>query len=315
MRFGNLRIGVLGILVLALVMLPAIGACASAPTPPGEEVVIRIANAAILTGPYAGQGIVNYDAVDDYIKYVNETGAIDGVRLEHVWEDVRGETEPTVTFYQTAKAKGIVATTTMATPTALALKPNLERDNIPFCGPAGAKELYTAGGQMFCAYATYSHFHCTTLDWLATKWKDRPKDRPLKAALLAWDNPWGRSPAEDLIKQADKSGVDMVTQEFIPPMSPDVSAALLRIKDSGADVCHVITASQHWVRIIEEADRLGLDTRFVQMGAEYAAEPIKNLGPAAEGLLGIAVFALEEDKDKAVALWNRQYIDSIRGTA
>ena len=152
----NRRIIKSGMLVVValLLALPVI-ACAppEGAVPPPEEKVIRIGNVSDLTGPYSTIGVPIFYGHYDYFKYLSEEeGGVNGIEVEELWADHKGDPAFAITLYRRFKAQGVVAMITTTSTETTALLAMLEADKIPATGTATSMGLIVPARWYYNSY-------------------------------------------------------------------------------------------------------------------------------------------------------------------
>lgn len=231
------------LLVVLLALVPIIG-CVPEEVPPPEKKVIKVGILSDLTGPYSTVGVPIFDGYFDYYRHINETeGGINGIPVKATWGDCKADPAISISLYRRFRAEGIVCLSTTTSSETTALSAILGRDKMPCTSTAGASNIYFPPRNVFSTYIVSAFIMATGLDWYYGEWQKKGLDRPMRVALLTWDNPYGRDGrggAERWIER-HKPAVEIVTDLFTSPMTMDYTSELTIIKGDNPDlvVCTV----------------------------------------------------------------------------
>jgi len=296
--------------------------CAPEATPPtttSKPEVFRIYSIMDVTGPYGplmGPGIAG---TEDFVKYVNEQGGIDGVRYECPILDTQGKLPLAISIYGKVRAydpKPVAVATSVSTDNE-ALRERFAEDHIVCVSAAASPRSLYPPGWIFTCYPDYASQFGAFLDWMTANWKE---GRPPKLAILTWDNAFGRGVLTDKAKAyAKKKGVEWVTTEFIPVVPTDTTTQLIRIKDSGADWIYYPVHSAALSVVLKDAERLGMREGLKLCGIYNSVDQVllKLAGPKlAEGLYAVEGYCPIDAPDIPAAQFLReQFIKNGHGNA
>jgi len=299
MRNGMVKGKRVGIIILAVAVTVALLFTACAPGVPVEErKVVKIGYIAPLTGGPAAIMQTGWRNFIDYLNYFEEVGVPGltlppGVTLELVWGDSGFDAGRAISIYERMHQE-VVYFHLPSPVEAHALKSRLESDEMAAMGMAVDEVLMYPPGQIFTIFCTESERFAAACDWIMENWEE---ERPPRVGMIGSDTPSGRAAEVMGTAYAKSIGIEILPFEAIPYLPLDASPQLLRLAERGADVIYM---QAHWgtsPAVLRDAERLGLigKIRFAGATEDGVAEPILDLGPAAEGFFQTKCFPWYEE--------------------
>jgi len=223
---------------------------------PGKPDKVQLACIPDMTGPYAAIVGPAYVAFMDACEYVNDTGGIQGVKVEPIVRDSGGKIDVGISHYMEIKEMKPRPQVIFGVVSGIgeALKQRLVEDQFPAIWVCSTEVVYPAG-YTFGWYPTYADLCGLFIDWLAETHKG--PDRP-KLAFLTWDTTYGKAVLYDeVFEYAKKKGIDVVAQELFTVRDVDVTTQLVRIREKGANWIFTNTAGKGPVIVAKGIKELG----------------------------------------------------------
>ncbi len=278
------------ILVVGLIALLLVTACAHTPTAEKEKVV-EIGMISPLTGGAATMAQVILLAQLDYITYFNEELGIPGVTLKLIWLDTAMDQARIFSGYHRLVERGVVALETVEV--ASLFKEMAEKDEMPVWAWSITEESLYPPGWIYTGYSTNAEQFAVVADWIMENWKE---ERPPRIAFVTIEREYGMELLPQSEKYAVSVGMEWLPTELIPYVPLDTTAQLLRLRQRGADFVYVGHMWTTTLPLLRDAHRLGLmdEIQFCGWDATLARPLIQGLGPAAEGYFA----------PKSLPLWN-----------
>jgi ABC-type branched-subunit amino acid transport system substrate-binding protein len=245
------------ILVGATLLLP-VGAYAAK--------ILYVGGTQSLTGPFAEDSAAVLAAIQDYVKYVNDTKMLApwrkekfpaDITLEVMWRDDELKPAKALTIYEELKAKGMLVYRISGSPIALALKDRLWKDHMGATSMATGPYLLTPPQSIFTYYPLYTDSDAAIADWFKANWKEKRKPR---VAYLTADNAMGRSiEIPELKAYLEKVGYEFVGTQYVPlvPTSPPTTQ-LTWLKEKGVDLALGVMILPGSEPTVKEMVRLGM---------------------------------------------------------
>ena len=249
-------------LCLTLLLAGAIPVCEAGP----EERVVKIGWDAVLTGPLADTGVSATNGIMDYIRYINEQGGMNGVKIAVEWQDTRGEIPRTILTHKRLRERGIVAEINIVLGTVEAMIRDIQRDEIPMFMVTGhsAITLLWPIPWVFTLFRTYRDHGVTPIMWLKEDWT---QERRPRVGMIAYDHISARETLEGLKWACKEMGCEFVGAEIIPWTGAiDTSTEWLRLTNKNADFIFVGTCGVSLVTVVKDAKRLGIMKRGIIVG-------------------------------------------------
>jgi len=252
----------------ALVAFAIITLAATSLFPASAEAkkVLYVGGTQSLTGPFAEDSAAVLAAIEDYVKYVNETKRMApwrkerfpaDITLEVMWRDDELKPAKALSIYEELKAKGMLVARISGSPIALALKDRLWEDGMGATSMATGSYYLSPPQSCLTYYPIYTDSCAAVADWFKANWKEKRKPR---VAYLTADNAMGRSiEIPEMKAYLKKIGYDFVGAQYVPlvPTSPPTTQ-LTWLKKKGVDLavgCMINPGAQPTVK---EMVRLGM---------------------------------------------------------
>jgi len=219
-----------------------------------------------LTGPFAEDSAAVLLAIEDYVKYVNETKNLApwrkekwpaDIKLEVLWRDDELKPAKALPIYEELKGKGMLVARISGSPIALALKDRMWEDKMGGTSMATGSYLLTPPQSVFTYYPTYTDCVGAVADWFKANWKEARKP---KVAYLTADNAMGRSiEIPEMKEYLEKIGYEFVGTQYVPlvPTSPPTTQ-LTWLKEKGVDLAVGVMINPGSQPTVKEMVRLGM---------------------------------------------------------
>jgi ABC-type branched-subunit amino acid transport system substrate-binding protein len=219
-----------------------------------------------LTGPFAEDSAAVLAAMEDYVKYVNDTKMLAPWRkdkfpadidLEVLWRDDELKPAKALSIYEELKAKGMLMARISGSPIALALKDRLWEDRMGATSMATGAYYLSPPQSCLTYYPIYTDSCAAVADWFKESWKESRKP---KVAYLTADNAMGRSiELPEMKAYLEKIGFDFVGAQYVPlvPTSPPTTQ-LTWLKQKGVDLALGVMINPGSQPTVKEMVRLGM---------------------------------------------------------
>jgi branched-chain amino acid transport system substrate-binding protein len=255
-----------GALLMILLSLFLVIACAPSEAIPTGEKVVRIGAIPCLTGGGGTADQPNFRAFQDYVKYFNEQKGIPGVTVELVWRDNQTNIAAFISAYRTLVDRGIpIMFSNYPTPLE-GLKAQLEKDHVPFVTGGATGPLIAPPGWIFAVWGSQGEAATVLLDYFMENWN---KERAPRLQLFVLDEAYGRRPAEEIAPWAEDKGFEVLPLEVCPHVVIDATTQLVRIKERQADLVYIQTIISGGGPIMRDVERLGLQNEMQFAGTEW----------------------------------------------
>ncbi|MEJ2717364.1 MAG: ABC transporter substrate-binding protein [Deltaproteobacteria bacterium] len=220
------------------------------------------------TGPVAGLALPNSLGIEDYFKYINSKGGVDGVKIKYIGVDTRYDVARALSAYKRySRDPKVVAIEIVSTPVGKMLKALTRKKKMVITVP-GDGEFQAHPGNFFPWGPTYQDAFAATIDWILKDWKKKGKKGKPSIAVLSWDNAYGREMLRGGKEYAEKKGVKVLPSELFPPGTLKTDVYLTRLAKSGANYVYVGGVDPTQTNVMRDATRLGL-TKDIQFISDY----------------------------------------------
>ena len=260
----------IGGIILAMVMLMSlsIGTTVAAEKGPINFVILTD-----LTGPAHAQVASQGWAAEDYFKWLDKQGGIDGhpVTIEVV--DTRYQLPLIRTAYTRYKNKKHTTISFDAISGGIeAMRKQFPVDQIPVQMLTGHGPAVYPSSWVFASIPPYDDTLCAYANWIKANWD---KERKPRLALLLGDYASGRSP-EAAKWYCEKMGIDIVSVEYVPLMPMNTTDLLTRMISKEPDfVFDTLMPDQ--VKVVLQ-DRFKLGIKIPQINFVFNSYLIKKSG-------------------------------------
>ncbi len=246
------------------------------------------------TGAYAPNGVPWADGYVDYLKYVNATGGINGVKISYEECETGYATDKGVECYERLKGKqgGATLVQPLSTGITFALTEKAPADKIPLI-TAGYGRSESADGMVFKwnfpLIGTYWVAADILVQYVGKKEGGLDKLKGKTIALVYHDSPYGKEPIPLLEERSKQLGFKLM---LLPVTHPGVEqkATWLQIRQARPDFVFLWGWGVMNSTAIKEAAATGYP-RDKMYGVWWAAaEPdVRDVGAAAKGYNGLAM--------------------------
>lgn len=252
--------------ILAVSAMILVGATSLLPVGAHAAKILYIGGTQSLTGPFAEDSAAVLSAIQDYVKYVNDTKMMApwrkekfpaDITLEVLWRDDELKPAKALPIYEELKAKGILAYRISGSPIALALKDRLWQDRIGATSMATGPYYLSPPQSCFTYYPIYTDCAGAVADWFKANWKEKRKPR---VAYLTADNAMGRSiEIPEMKGYLERIGYEFVGTQYVPlvPTSPPTTQ-LTWLKEKGVDLAVGVMINPGSQPTVKEMVRLGM---------------------------------------------------------
>lgn len=237
---------------------------------------IRLGMVVPMTGRFASYGASGVPGAQLAVRIVNERGGVSsagGAPLELLIADSKGDAKVTVAeierLINDEKVSGIVGP--FSSLDALAANPLSDQYKIPFVSP------FWSSDKAFGLNSRYSRtLNLTSGSYAAAAvnmlkiLRDKHKMPVTKVAVLFDNSEYGRA-ASDVVKRLlGQAGLPVALDLPVTPGSNDYAPAVLRARDSGADVLMAGFYFQETVLLLRAADALNYRTPIIGFASGFA---------------------------------------------
>lgn len=296
----RMRLIVLGVCFLLLVGL--FGCADKKQNEKPDKYYVGFAGA--LSGASAQDGESGLEGVKLGIKLINESGGVDGIPLELVISDDKGD----------PKEAAIVANKSVQDERILAVIGHYNSSctlaGAPIYNDAGLVEIAfgstspavtDAGPYTFRTVPSDDIGARVSFDWAINNYTFG------KAAIIFENNDYGYGVSQIFQEECENAGIEVVANEnFIPGETTDFTTMLTKIKNADADVILLGTLYNETAMMCKQAINLGMTIPFVGVDALYNYPLIELGGEAVEGLTFAAFYSASSD-DPVVQEFVKEY--------
>ena len=277
--------------VSRFVVLAAAGLVLLAAKPAGAQQPIRICVLLPLTGPFAKNGIENWEAMQIARDMINEQGGINGRKIEFLHADATSPTAAISEAERIITRDGIKITTgSFASPLAIANSQAAERHGVFHWETTGAAEIITRRGfkytfQVGARAGKYSQAAVDfVIDDLAKRLNKPVSD--LRIALL-WENrAFGKSVGDGVRAYAESKKIKLVYDEGYDQFATDMTPIVQKLKDVKPDILIAISFPNDAILFQRKAKELDFNVAaFIGVSAGYSSPDLRNsIGDSVVGL-------------------------------
>ena len=286
---------------------------------------IRIGVLLPVTGPFAKNGIENWEAMQIARDMINERGGVNGRKIEYLQGDA---TSPNAAISETERLitkDGIKITTgSFASPLAIAVSQAAERHGVFHWETTGAAEIITRRGfkHTFQVGAPARKYSQAAVDFVIddlAKRLNKPVGE-LRIALL-WENrAFGKSVGDGVRAYAHKKKIKLVYDEGYDQFATDMTPIVQKLKDVKPDVLIAISFPNDAILFQRKAKEIDFNVgAFIGVSAGYSSPDLRNsIGDAVVGLFvsdfppKVNANVLKPEVRKVAEEFNKRYEDKMK---
>lgn len=236
------------------------------------------------TGPANALGLEEIESYRLAAKLVNDSGGVNGRKVEIVEDDDQSQPQQAVTVVnkQISRDKVVGIVGGLSTGATLAVKPIIEKSRVPLTVAAVGVSV-TEGDPAYV-------FRSTISDRVSNAWiLEHMAEQDLTQLALVYDsNAYGTGSA-DMVKeliQETGSKVQVVSEKTFDTADTDMRAQLTSIAAAKPDAIYVIGTNPGPALVIKQADELGIDAQILGSTGILSDKTIEIAGKeAVEGMV------------------------------
>jgi branched-chain amino acid transport system substrate-binding protein len=252
---------------------------------------IRIGVLLPVTGPFAKNGIENWEAMQIARDMINAQGGANGRKIEYLLGDA---TTPNAAISETERLitrdNIRITTGSFASPLAIAVSQAAERHGVFHWETTGAAEIITRRGfkHTFQVGAPARKYGEAAVDFIVedlAKRLNKPAS-DLRIALL-WENrAFGKSVGDGIRSYSQGKNIKLVYDEGYDQFATDMTPIVQKLKDVAPDIVIAISFPNDAILFQRKAKELDFNVAaFIGVSAGYSSPDLRNsIGDAVNGL-------------------------------
>lgn len=265
------------------------------------EVVLGIINARV--GPVASAGVALGDAFQDWFKYINGDGGINGRKVKLIELETEYQVPKGIEAYNRLKTDGIAAALVAGTALSDALTGPSAADKIPIIFPGQGNATTVDGAQFPYAFPgapTYPHQASAAMQFVVDEWKAGGKTSGPRIVCLAWEPPPGREYCNGVKAASAALGATFVKEIVVPARAADLKPQILEAKAAKPDYLFHSTLFGLAVNLLKTACSEQVGAKLVSWHWAMSENEVKGAGAACtEGMTGSVMSHLPASEPEA----------------
>ncbi len=241
------------------------------------------------SGPTADVGTPYSQGIQDFVKFKNDKGGIDGHKLDLRFSDFGYKVPNAEQLYSQYVSEGAVVFMGWGTADTEALRTRVTSDEIPFMSASYAETLANPQETPYNFFpgVSYSNQLRAVLKYVS----DTEKGAQTKVAVFHHDSPFGTSPLEDGKKyiEENKLKIDMVAVKM-PTGAQDFNPQLQN-EGKGAKYIVIQNVPSPSAKLAQNIRAAGNQATIICMNWCGDEIFLKGAGPAGEGVVAVMPFA------------------------
>ncbi len=240
---------------------------------------IKIGAVVSLTGTYAGLGDPEKKTIEMEVARINEAGGVNGRPVEVIFEDDATDEAKAVAAASKLIEQDEVIAIIGATGSGqtMAIRGDINRAAIPQVSMAGATVI-TSEFDPLVFQTPWSNTIVVPFQLEAMK-----TDGITKIGLISDSGGFGKDGRAVVLAEAEKMGMEVVSDQTFNPGDTDMTAQLTKIKGSDAQAVLVFTAGKEASTVVKNAKELGITLPMYGSHGNARREFIDGAGESAEG--------------------------------
>lgn len=293
--------------VLALTTMLALGAFASGQEEGADQDdgTLHIALSAPITGDWSEYGVNFQRSVEMAIEFLNEDGGVLGRQVRLSVGDTKGNPQEAATLAQkwTSDPTVVAQIGAFSSSSSMAAQPIFDAEQMVQLSPTASHADYAGGSEwsfgIVGTQAGEGPFNASfAYEDLGVR----------RVAILHLNNDWGIDAATFFSEAFEDLGGEVVGTEFYFDGERDFTAALTKLRETGADGLYIASFYNDGATINLQRERLGWeDVMVLGPTSLYSTQLVDLGGSAVEGLYTATGF-FTEDTDPDV----RAYVDQFQ---
>jgi ABC-type branched-subunit amino acid transport system substrate-binding protein len=225
------------------------------------------------------------EGCDAYFKYINDSGGVNGRKIEWIVENDSYNPQQTVAVVKKLVDRdGVFAiVSTLGTVTNLAVLPFLAQRGVPIVNPAGGHMLLNkpTDKNVFGILPLSSEIGESMTDFAVTKLGAK------RVAIFFQNDQFGKDQRDGAVEALKNHNLESVAEASYVPSDVDVSAQVVALKQANPDAVILGIIPKHAALFVKEAQRLGWKPKIV--GHNTVADPVVLDLAGGEALEGVYV--------------------------
>jgi branched-chain amino acid transport system substrate-binding protein len=223
---------------------------------------IRVGGLIDLSGPTSSVGVPYAEGLKVGVRYVNESGGINGRMIEFDLQDTAYNVQQGLSLYKKmVNTDHVVCIQGYGSAVTEALIRNVAKDKVPDFSASYSAHLTDprkAPYNFFIA-ADYSTQLRAALKYFRDEWK---QERAPRVAFIYPDHPYGLAPIQAGKEYAVELGYEVVGEANVALNAIDATTELLPLKDKAPDFCWIGGTTPSTSVILKSAKNIGMDCVF-----------------------------------------------------
>ncbi|MBI4561637.1 MAG: ABC transporter substrate-binding protein [Candidatus Rokubacteria bacterium] len=261
-----------------------------------------------LTGPTSDVGKDIALGIREAVQYVNDTGGINGKRIRLYLYDYGYRVPEAITTYKRFRDfDRVVGVLGWGTGDTEALSPTVGKDRLPYLSHSFSAKLTdpkTAPYNFVYGTDYSSNARAAMTAWFEEIWMKDPRFREARAKgekprivmFYAFPVPYSSAPIKALKDHAALLGFEVGSDQDVSLTALDTKSQVLATKAFRPHLAWHGNTTMSVAATIRDAHALGLGADHIVNNWGYDENLVRLAGPAAEGVMGLAVNAFYGDK-------------------
>ena len=262
--FKKIGLGLVAVgLSIVLLLTAAIPVCEAGPA---AEKVVRIGLHGCYTGALAATGVPFGYATMDYVKYINEQGGLNGVKLEVIWEETgRAPVVQELIAHKRFVERGAVVECSIICGGVEVCAPSLKRNKVPMALITAASEAMVTKPVPWVFAAEASLPDAGAVISKALKEELFPEKR-MRLGVMIYDHLSGWSATEGIKWACEHLDMDIVGFEVVPFLGAlDATTEWLRLAEKKPDIVVLIICGASLATCIKDSVRLEIKEKDIEI--------------------------------------------------
>lgn len=245
-------------------------------------IMLDLTSATLDWGKQCAMGMI------DAARYLNESGGINGKRIEPiVYDDKYKLSESQLAYRKFKDEEKVLGMYIQSTGANLEIARVAMKDRMfMFSGGTTAKlsnpEKYP---YYFSLGPTYLDIARAGIKYIRDSWTDKTRDPRL--VFMFPDNIYGREPLEAAKRYANEIGVEVGPDQIVNWPTLDATPQLLSMQAFEPDYALIVSTAMNAATILRDSKKLAMKTRFICNNRVFTEDLSKLAMGTAEGVLGI----------------------------
>jgi len=244
-----------------------------------------------MTGPITGVTVPFRRAIENYFKYINEQGGVNGRTIKYITEDDKYKVPEAVAAFRklTTQDQVFALVGQAGSSQVMALTEEIKKEGIPVVGPQQTIDEQLKNQYFFNLLATYEDQAKVIIDYILKEAKAKGLEKP-KVATVTIDVASGYEWANYMKTYLQKQGLELASHLTLPAAATEATTQVQKLLEIKPDYIVIHGHAGTTVPFLKDAQRYGLKVPVISSYGGFGDNIYKAVGEAGKRYIGVHSF-------------------------